>query len=280
MNIRKPHFALSELRGATLRFKLRGLPTVALAKVGGILLPKTFNPPQERGKKPFPKILKVLIVFLIIILGLGYLFFYSSIFKVKNIIVDSSLGENSQSVLEKFKGKNIFFLNLKQIQKELAKQPDIEKVKIQRGLPDTIKISAESFQAKIVWRSRMHSYLVNANGLVFKEVEGMTDLPIVSDNNELEVKLQSAVVSANFITFIQDLSSKFPQKIGFNLTHFEINETIFQVDGVTDQGWFIKFDTTRSVDDQLDTLSKLLAEKKSEINEYVDVRVEGRVYYK
>ena len=153
-------------------------------------------------------------------------------------------------------------------------------MKFQRGLPDTIKVSASVYQSKIVWRTLARSYLVNNNGIVYKEVEGATDLPIIQDRSDLSVQLGSQVVSTNFIDFIIATNSRFAEKTGFKIANFEVNETIFQVDAFTDQGWKIKFDTTRSVDDQLDALNKLIGEPNVEIHEYADVRVEGRVYYK
>lgn len=245
------------------------------------MLPKTFNPPREREKKEFPKFLKILIILVIILGGLIYLFFYSPLFKIKNILIEIPIPQESVQFLEKFKGQNIFFVDISSMKKDLSNHyPEYENVQIQRGLPDTLRISGDIFEPSIVWHSGINSYLVNASGIAFKEFEGMTDLPNVQDNKELNVELQTEVVSANFINFIQDLSSKFPQKIGFNITGFEINETIFQVDAPTDQGWLVKFDTTRSVDSQLDALSKLISEHKDEIKEYADVRVEGRIYYK
>ena len=245
------------------------------------LIPKTFNLPKEKDKKKFPKILKILIFLLLIILIFGYFFFYSSIFKIKNINVDNSIPSEANIVLEKFKDQNIFLVNSTKVYQELIKQfPDLEKIKLQRGLPDTIKISGEIYQAQIIWQTEGHSFLVNNDGIAFREVEGITDLPIVLDSKNLSVTLPSQVVSTNFIKFIVEFYSKFPEKTGFRIINFIINETIFQTDALTDQGWFIKLDTTRSADEQLEALKKFLAENKDEIHEYADLRVEGRVYYK
>jgi len=147
-------------------------------------------------------------------------------------------------------------------------------------LPDTLKISGDFYQGQIVWKSQNHSYLVNNNGIVFKEFDGTTDLPIVQDSKNLPIELKTQVVSANFINFIREIYNKFSDALGFKIVYFEINETIFQVDAMTDQGWYVKFDTTRSVDDQLVALKQLLSAHKDEIHEYADVRVEGKVFYK
>lgn len=246
------------------------------------MLPKVFTTPKEQEKRrQFPKILKILIVLIILIIGLDYLFLYSSIFVVKNIVIDSSLPSEVSSLLEKIKGQNIFLINVNNLQKEiLTKYPDLEKIKFRRGLPNTLRISAESSLAKIIWQSQGHSFLVNDDGYIFKEVEGVADLPRVLDSKDLPVKISDQVASANFIDFLDEVSSKFSAKTGFKIINFKVSETIFQVEALTDQGWIIKFDTTRAVDDQLDALSQLLAEHKADLHEYADVRVEGKVYWK
>ncbi len=245
------------------------------------MLPKTFSFPKEKTKKEFPKFLKILIIFLVIFTGLFYLFFYSGIFVVKNIVVDETLPSESKTILEELKGQNIFFIRSQNAEQKITNQfPEIQQIKIQRGLPNTLKISGGEHFPKIVWLSQERSYLVDEAGLIFKEIQGPTDLAIVKDNKDLAVNMGSQVVSPNFLDFITDLNNKFSNKIGFKITRFEINDTIFQANGVTDQGWYIKFDTTRPVDNQLEAVSKLIAEHKDEIKEYADVRVEGKVYFK
>ena len=245
------------------------------------MLPKTFSLPKEKTKKEFPKFLKILIIFLVIFAGLFYLFFYSGIFVVQNIVVDETLPSESKAILEELKGQNIFFISSQNAEEKITNQfPEIQQIKIQRGLPDTLKIGGGEHFPKIVWQTQERSFLVDEAGLIFKEIQGPTDLAIVKDNKDLAVNMGSQVVSPNFLDFIIDLNNKFSKIIGFKLLRFEINDTIFQVNGLTDQDWFIKFDTTRAVDDQLEALSKLLASHKDEIREYADVRVEGKVYYK
>lgn len=245
------------------------------------MLPKVFNPPRETKKWQMPRFLKIILFSMVILTGLSYLFFYSSFFKIKNIIIDGPIELAEHSNLENIKGQNILLFKSSNLKKEiLEKFPEIADVKIIKGIPDTLKIREESFQSKISWRTQNRLYQVSTQGKILREIEGQSDLPIVQDNKDLPVSLDQQVASQNFIEFITNLNAKFPAKIGFNPLFYEINDTIFQADAVTVYGWKIKFDTTRSVDDQLDALTKFLAEHKDEVKEYADVRVEGKVYYK
>lgn len=245
------------------------------------MLPKVFNPPKDIHQKEFPKFLKVLIVVVILAIVLGYLIFYSGFFKIKTVVLDPTLSSDVKALTDSAIGQNIFFVNLKSIQTDLQQKfPELQNIKFSRGLPDTLRISGEQFQGKITWQSQNHSYLVNENGFAFKEIDGPTDLPKVIDNKDLPIDFKKPVVPTNFIDFITEFNNKFSQEIGFKIVNFSVNDTIFQAEALTDQGWYIKLDTTRSVDEQISQVKELLAKDKAGISQYVDVRVEGRVYYK
>lgn len=248
--------------------------------------PKIFTP-QDIGyssqsapnKKNSSKFIKILIVFIIILGGLVYLFFYSPIFKIKNIIVEGAFLEGSG--FEGLMAKNILFINTADVKNEFSqKYPELNIVKIVRGLPDTLKIKLEEHQAKILWQTQDKNYLVDSSGVIFKEIEGVSDLPQVKDNKDLAVVLNRPVVTTNFINFIAELNANFNQETGLIIDRYAVNETIFQIDAVTVLGWKVIFDTTRKAQDQLSDLSRFLKDHQSEVKEYVDVRVEGRVYYK
>lgn len=249
--------------------------------------PKVFNPPPSREKTTNSSLIKKAIVFLftiVLLAGLGYLFFFSAIFQIKNIIVDENLKSDSSSPVynwEILKNKNIFILRTANIKKEILKNsPDLIDIKIVRGLPDTLKIEGRQDQAEIIWLSQDRKYFVNSEGMIFQEVNGQTDLPIVQDEKNLAVSLRQAVASKNFVDFVNNLNNRFFLKVGFKIVYFRVRETVFQIDALTDEGFYIKFDTTRNIEDQLNGLSKFLEGHKEEVHEYADVRVEGRVYYK
>lgn len=241
-------------------------------------MPKVYHLPFEREKRKTPKIVKFFIVLIFVLGGLSYLFFFTPVFQIKNIMVENSL---MASQLESLKGQNIFLVNTAKIKQDIiALQPEITDFKIIRGLPDTLRIQFSSKAPEIIWKTQDKSYLVEATGKIFAENQDEKELPVVQDSRDLAVSLGQQIVTNNFINFIRNSGAKFSEKFGFKIVYFEVNETIFQVEALTDQGWKVKFDTTRSIDDQLDGLSKLLSEHKDEVSEYVDVRVEGKVYYK
>ena len=151
-------------------------------------------------------------------------------------------------------------------------------------MPDTLKIQFTQETAKVIWQTNGKNYLVDSAGVIYQENVLMENLPqnllTIKDNNNVTVTIGQKILSENFLNFITELNSKFNQAIGFKINQFEIDETLFQMTAVTDQNWKVIFDTTRSVSDQLSDLTRFLADHKSEVTDYVDVRIEGRVYFK
>lgn len=249
------------------------------------MTPKVFNPHDFRnGPKQKPLIsIKFLIILIFVILLFGaaiYFLYYSSFFVIKNIIIENSQNSQLAGELEKLKGKNILFFNSKNYVNELSvKYPEVVNVKILRGLPDTIRVQFSERQSKIIWQTNNQNYLVDAQGIIYEKIETANDLPLIIDNKNLQVSIGQGVVSQNFIKFITELNSTFKDKIGFNITGFQVSDTIFQVEAFTDQKWKIIFDSNRTAADQLAQLSQFISTNKDEIKDYVDLRVEGRVYY-
>ncbi len=243
--------------------------------------PKIYSAPKEQLSTILPKIFKIVVIFFIVIFGLLYLFLFSPVFRIKNLELIGNFTNENQKFLDNFKGENIFLLKSKNIKEDLKKQnPQFLDIEVSRGIPSTLRIQFIERTPAIIWQTQNKFYLVDSDGFIFKEVGGDTnDLPKVLDNKNLEVKILDQIVTANFINFLIDVNLKI-QNLGLKINQFQVNDTIFQVEGITDKGIKIIFDTTRQVSDQLDAFEKVYNEHKSEIKEYLDVRVEGWVYYK
>jgi len=247
--------------------------------------PKVYNPAYTTPKKGFPKIYIYLLIIVIILAGLIYLVFYSSFFKIKNIIIENSNNSEVSQTLAKLNGINIFRFNIGRTQDEVSEIfPEVKGVKITRGLPNTLKIQFQERASAVAWQTQDKTFLIDSNGVIYKEIsstsEESNNLPVIKDNNNVAISEGQKILSQNFLNFITELSSKFNETTGYKITRFEVNETTFQVDVIIDQSWKLIFDTNRNVDDQLSDLTKFLADHKDEVEQYIDLRIEGRVYFK
>lgn len=217
----------------------------------------------------------------ILVLGLIYFLFLSPFFKIKKVIINQTSTEEISQLFHKLEGTNIFRIRTKNIQNDLTqKYPQVKGIKISRGLPDTLKVEFSERPAILIWETQDQKYLVDSHGEIYTLSQELNDLPVIKDNNNIKVDIGQKILSESFINFVLEINMSFTAETGFKINRFEVNETTFQLDGITDQGWKIIFDTARKSDEQLSDLNKFLKDNKDSISQYVDLRIEGRVYYK
>lgn len=250
--------------------------------------PKIFTQKKEREQKrsynplPFLKFLLVLIALCI----LTYFFLFSSFFKVNDVIIEGNkLVEKNR--IEKLvpKGENVFLLNKNELAQEIIGNiPEVSDIQIYKGMPNAIKIVVLEHNQSIIWRSNGRSYLVSSEGYAYRDVTDKigdyTSLPRIEDNSNIKVIEGQKIVSPNFVAFIQNIYSNFFPTVNIEPDYFTIKETTFDVDLKTKAGFIVKFDSLRSSKKQLDDLKKVLMEKRDQIIEYVDLRIDGWAYYK
>lgn len=242
--------------------------------------PKIYVPASEKVKKPVRKYVKIIIIIFIIAFFLAYLLFFSPIFKVKSLDIMGTPSEQSQVYLESFNGTNIFQLHPSAIKSELSiLNPEFANIRVSVGIPSVIRVTFQERSPALVWQSGDNIYLVDDNVVAYKKILTKPDnIIFLVDLKAVGVVPPQQIASSNFAEFLKTVKAKMTDT-GLEVDHFEINETTFQVDAVTKQGPRVIFDTTRSVTDQIDALAIVYKDHKDDIKQYVDVRVEGKVYF-
>lgn len=212
--------------------------------------------------------------------------------QVKDIRIDGNPTEETKEVLEQLRGENILWLSVMRPEAEiLRQQPSIKSIQILRGIPDTLRIKLIEREPAIIWETAGAWYTVDSTGFIYSKQELIkkedgsydypgTDLPVVIDSHNLPVNISQTIVRPLFITFVADLKQRLKDEAQVGFVRAEVGETTFNVAVITDAKWKILFDTTRTLDAQMKTLTKILESRRPEIHEYVDVRVRGRVFYK
>ncbi len=220
---------------------------------------------------------------ILIVFGLWFVF-YSRFFQIKEIIIEGNSLVSSDRISKNIDlGQNIFRFNIKNTrEKIIANNPLIGDVAIYRGIPNALKIVILERKPQIIWQSGDKYYLVDESGTVGREVSNseFPDLIRIADRKNMPVHVGQHLLSESFINFSEKINRDFFSEVNIHPTGYYITETTFDPYVQTDSGFFVKFDTARDAKKQLSDLKDIIIAYRSNIHEYVDVRINGWAYYK
>ncbi len=250
---------------------------------------------RPRTPKSFFSFKKIIILFFLgaLFSGLVYFIFLSGIFQVKNIIlinnrsiileeVERTLNPIYKKKLLNLEFNNILFFKSREAKNLLLENyPRLSSVEIKRKFPDTLEIKVQEREGIIVWDIGDKKYLIDEEGIAFSECLGESNLPNITDSKKLPVDLNSQVVNSDFVNFILQLSEKLPKEDIF-IGSIVVPESIYDIEIETKKGFKIFFDIRRSIDSQINKLRTLLEKIGDEVNyiQYIDLRIENKVFYK
>lgn len=251
---------------------------------------KIYIEKKEKKKTDYSKFnsffsFKRFFVLLIIILLVWWIFFSKS-FSVKDIIVQGNNLIPSEKISSEVPlNQNIFLLRSKEIENNIkAKIPEVDEVQVYKGFPDAVKVVVIEYDQSTVWKSGMSYFLLDSQGRVYKDITNdigkFGDLAVVEDTKQMKFDLGQQIVSPGFVAFVGNIKSIFTENTNLNIDRFSISETTFDLNLYTKEGIYIKFDTSRSSKKQMDDLKSVLVQKRADIKEYVDMRIDGWAYYK
>lgn len=143
-------------------------------------------------------------------------------------------------------------------------------------------ITATDRQPAIAWQSAGKLYVVDQTGRITKEAAGRSNLPLVIDETNVSVAAQTQVVSPQFLQFVTDVQSKLQPALGASPKQYRVRTTTNDLLVDTSGGYYLVFDTTRPVGEQLDEAKRVIEAAKSKnqtIKNHIDVRLPYKAYY-
>lgn len=159
--------------------------------------------------------------------------------------------------------------------------PQIREAHFRKNLINrTLSVVIDEHETTIIWQSNNERFMVNRLGVVYDIAKADSPLIVVEDLKNVPVNLNQKIVATGFIEFVTAVSANLPRKTNLAARRVLIPETTYEIEVVTSDGWKIILDTTRSVETQLNNLVKVLRTTKTPPREYVDLRIDDRVYYK
>lgn len=210
--------------------------------------------------------------------GLYKLVFERDIFVVKDVEVEGQLLHVSESAIKNMAniklGTNLFSINLEKIRRQIAKNSWIKEAAVARKLPSTIWIYAGEYTPYAIM-AKEDLYLVDNNGVVFKEVEGGDEknLPVFTGTST-EKELNNAMTLLNNY-MNSPLADYFaPAEVNFN------NAKGYSII-VSKYGMVIRlgFDNLQEKLERLYSMLGTISAYKTKMR-YVDLNIPGKVVVK
>jgi hypothetical protein len=243
--------------------------------------------PRKSHVRLSSRFVATVLAILVIIGGAYYVLYFSPLFSLTNVSVTGTkaldakeiqqyVRESAEATVSGVKTQSVIALDPAATARQLKNRfGDIAEVAVVKKYPKGLAVKVTEREQALLWQTKGSYYLVDRQGYAYAKAEPRTDLVSVVDSTGLPVEVGKQVVGKGFITTLEQIETGL-QGIGLKVVSFRIPETTFEIQAVTDQGWYALYDTTRQVAIQTESLKQALGTGKPA--QYADLRVPGRVY--
>ena len=231
------------------------------------------------------------LICLIFLIVLVYIFLFSSLFKIQAIEILGNKEVEAEEIKNSFDYGNIFLVTENKIKNDLIKKIpkigdlEISKNLIKRSIKLTIEERGRLGIACQVKEETEDCFYIDKKGIIFEDAPQTSGslILLIKDYSQREFYLGKKIFEQRIVDFIsqarQDLSSEIGlTALDFNVLSFPLKD----LKVMTNEGWYIIFDLEGDIKNQLRSIKVALEEKieNRENLEYVDLRIENRIYYK
>jgi 5-carboxymethyl-2-hydroxymuconate isomerase len=236
------------------------------------------------------------IIFLFVLLGIVYLLLFSPVFEVKEISIFGNQKISSDEIKNNLICKNIILVTSKNIKNQLSEKfPEILESKISKNFLKrklTINITEReeigiicSGDPAFAKASVGTCFYFDNDGIVFKNAPTTSGslITIIQDYSNRKYAIGDKISEKSFIDIILEISENLFAEIGLKVSNFNIDSyPIEELKATTNEGWYVLFSLKRDIKSQLLALKVALNEKiQSRTSlQYIDLRIENRIYYK
>lgn len=250
---------------------------------------RLFTESLKLQPKPYARVL-IIIAVLAVISGCMYLFFFSKVFLIQEIAIQTDellLAQEKQEILQEvtgLKGKNLTLVKNQEWEEKLKKNHrDFARVEIKKRFPKKIIIQFERYPlvANIFLKSPdvQRKYIVNAVGLVSQVDIENPGLPyIIMESSEKGKKKNEEIISQERLTYLLNAIRRFEKIFGIKVVDV-IYKTIEREAHIrTEKKFFVWLDMEQELDHQLLKLKRVIG--KLDIYNwnlaYIDLRIGGK----
>ena len=221
----------------------------------------------------------------VVLILLIYFLFGSRVFELNTLSVHGNRLVDAQIIettifKNGFHKTNALLFNEMKATKQILSLAQIKQVTFHKHfLEHQLEIVVEEHETSLIWQTNGEKFLVNRAGVVYDIAPPESPLMVVEDLKNVPVNIKQQILTTEFIEFVNFISANLSRRTTLNVRQMVVPETTFEVEVVTNEGWKIIFDTTKSPDTQLNNLTKIL-KGGAKPRQYVDLRILDRVYYK
>jgi allophanate hydrolase subunit 1 len=125
--------------------------------------------------------------------------------------------------------------------------------------------------------------LVDENGYAWANYEDKyASLPLITDTKNVPVQLGTKIVPTAFVEFVRDIYGNFEGVTSTKIVKAEVLDIVSDLKVTSSASWYVYFDTSRTAKNELTSLVRTLEEqkKRKKALEYVDLRIDNRIFYK
>ncbi|MBD3300089.1 MAG: hypothetical protein GF347_01930 [Candidatus Moranbacteria bacterium] len=246
--------------------------------------------------------------YLICVLAAGaffyYLVFLSPLFNAEKVVIvsdtkisDAKIESEIEGLIEGkiwglFNKKHFLFLRSTKIENHLKDRfKSFERVSVRRDFFGKLRVEIKEKEGVVVMCGTDNCLLFDNGGIVVltferSELYRFSEVAeVINDHSDIVIDEGMGVVSKEYIDFILNVRGALKQKIGAEIMSIHTPlPWASEVKVKTDQGWLLIFETSYSLEKQLDFLSVILEKEIKEEDrdciEYIDLRVKNKVYFK
>ncbi len=128
-------------------------------------------------------------------------------------------------------------------------------------------------------------FYLNKDGIILKDAPQTSGslVILIKDYSDMDYKLRDKILDKSFLDILLQVKEELFSKMGLRALSFDIDSyPIEELKATTNEGWYVLFNLKKDIKNQLLTLKVALNEKiKNRTNlQYIDLRIENRIYYK
>lgn len=224
----------------------------------------------------------LLIAIPILLIAIIWTLFWSGIFTVNKVEISGNEILSAEQIKTHLNitGQNILTLNTTTSEESLTQLPEVKQAVLIRLLPHTIRVIVQERKSVLVWETTNQLWSIDQLGIPFQIVTAVPDgLFKVVDTANVHVDLGVQAVPTTFINSYQEIVPALQDVYSDGLDHFEIGETIYDLDSITKDGHRVRLNILSNVLKQLAEL-KRIQEQRPDLfsHNVIDLRVDRWAY--